>query len=118
MGSQLPQQIPHCSNFRSKSLVDFVGGDSLQLFHLLGIDSGFLSLPANEWQQCSAYLAAKEEVANLPYTNDAAEGVLGLATDVSCKTAQKSETELQAFYKVINGTREKLHEQATSDQSS
>ena len=91
-----PESIPYCSNFRSKSLVDFVGGDSLQLFHLLRIDSGFLSLPANEWQQCSAYLAAKEVVANLPCTTDAAERVLGLATDVSCKTAQKSETELQA----------------------
>ena len=53
-------------------------------------------------------------MANLPCTNDAAERVLRLATNVSCKTAPKSETELQAFYKVIKGTREKLHELATS----
>ena len=80
--------------------------------------ANFLSLPTNEWQQCSAYLAAKEVVANLPCTNDAAERVLGLATDVNCITAPKSETEFQAVYMVIKGTREKLHEQATSDQSS
>ena len=55
-------------------------------------------------------------MANLPCTNDAAERVLGLATDVSCKTAPKSETELQAVYMVIKGTRETLHELAASSE--
>ena len=55
-------------------------------------------------------------MANLPCNNDAAERVLGLATDVSCKTAPKSETELPPIYKVIKGTREKLHELATSSE--
>ena len=85
-------------------------------FEQYGIDSGFLSIPADDWQQCSAYLAAKEIVANLPCTNDAAERVLRLATNVSYKTTPKSETELQAVYKVIKGTREKLHELATSSE--
>ena len=53
---------------------------------------------------------------NLPCTNDAAERVLGSATDLSCKTAPKSETELQAVYKVIKDTREKLHELAISSE--
>ena len=55
-------------------------------------------------------------MANLPCTNDAAKRVLGLVTDVSCKKAPKSETELQAVYMVIKGTREKLHELATSSE--
>ena len=54
--------------------------------------------------------------AKLPCNNDAGERVLGLATDVSCKTAPKSETDLRAVYKVIKGTREKLHELATSSE--
>ena len=55
-------------------------------------------------------------MANLPCTNDAAERVLRLATNVSYKTTPKSETELQAVYEVIKGTREKLHELATSSE--
>ena len=116
MDSQVPQQMPYSANFRSKSLVNFVGRDSLLLFDLLGLDSSFLSLPANEWQQSSAYLTAQTVVANLPCTNDPAERVLGLATDVNCKTAPKTETELQNVYKVIKGTRKKLHELATSSE--
>ena len=51
-------------------------------FEQYGTDSVFLSLPASEWQQCSAYLAAKEVVANLPCINDTAERVLGLAREI------------------------------------
>ena len=48
--------------------------------------------------------------------NDAAERVLGLATDCNTKTAPKSEVQLQALYKVVKGTRDVLRKAATSQE--
>ena len=46
--------------------------------------------------------------------DDAAERVLGLATEVNNKTAPRNEEQLQAMYKVVKGTRRKLHSIAKS----
>ena len=92
------------------------GNDSLRIFQLLNLETDFLALPATQWQQSPAYKFAKDVVEKLPCVNDAAERVLGLATDLNCISAPKDESQLQAMYKVVKGTRQKLHDLATSSE--
>ena len=112
----LLQHVPYTGDFLHKSLRDFVGRDSLTLFDLMNVDPSFLTLPEKDWQHDATFLKVKEMLHHLPCVNDAAERVLGLATEVNSKSAPKSEEDLQALYKVIKGTRGKIRELATSSE--
>ena len=90
----LLQQVPYSAEFKTKSLKDFVGNDSWTLFDLLSSDRSFLRLPAAAWESHAQYKALKKVVSNLPVTNDAAERVLALATEVHGSTAPKDEAQL------------------------
>ena len=108
------QEMPQSKNFCSKTLKDFIGTDSWTMFKLLGIDSSFLKLPVQQWENSDSYLHGKKVLSNLPVVNDAAERSLGLATEMNAKTVPKSEVQIQAIYKVVKAIREKLSDIATS----
>ena len=57
----------------SKDLKHFVGLDSWKCVGHVGIDSSFLSEPANSWENIAVYLDVALEFWTLQFENDAAE---------------------------------------------
>ena len=55
-------------------------------------------------------------MSKLSVVNDAAGKALPLATETNSRTCPQTEVKLQVLYKVIQGVREKLRKQATSDE--
>ena len=110
------QELPYARDYSKKAISDFIGANSTVVFDLLQIDTTFFSLPFDEWYAHPNYSKTKGLLEQLPVVNDAAERVLGLATEANRKTAPKSEDQQQALYKVIKGTRDTLKEKATSSE--
>ena len=69
------------SSFQSKSLSDFVTGNSLHLFDSLRIDTIFLEKIPRTWPDCPEYIAAKQKIMNLKVANDCAECAAKLASN-------------------------------------
>ena len=81
------------------------------------MDSSFVNLPVvAAWKTYEGYERAKLVVSKILAVNHAAERAFGLATETNSKTCPQTEVELQTLYKVIKGGREKLRQQATSNE--
>ena len=62
-------------------ITSFIGSRSWLLFHLLGKNSEWLRLPAEEWDENDEYKEMNYVVMNLSVTNDTAERAVGKVTD-------------------------------------
>ena len=71
----------------------------------------------SRWDATEGYCNAKKKLKNLSVVNEAAERALGLAAVVNHKTAPRNQEQLQAMYKVVKGTRKKLHGMTTSTET-
>ena len=87
------QEMLQCSSFGTKKLRK----------NSKNLDYSFLKQPVATWEEIESYQKGKQVICNLPTVNDAAERVLGIATDTNTKTTPTSKEELQALYKVIRG---------------
>ena len=110
------QQRPECSSFLKKQLNHFIGPDTHILFDLLSIDKELLSIPASKWSSSSIYHHNVKKIKHLPVINDAAERVLGMATQMHKTTMPKNEEYLQATFKVVDAMRKNQGSYAKSSE--
>ena len=75
-------------NIRSLELKDLIDSDSWFFFHCLGINTDFLSHPAETWETKPGFIEAKNRVKNLHVVNDSAERGVKLTSDF-LNTARK-----------------------------
>ena len=64
-----------------RDITSFFGQDSWKFFHLLKLDSTFLSAPPREWDKNASFSNSKRVVKHLSVVNDAAERGVKLASD-------------------------------------
>ena len=72
-------------------LVDLVGENSHFLFHLLGVDSGWLSAEVSLWEENQDYMTMKEFVTTVKVVNDPAERGVKLCQDFLTLLSRQSD---------------------------
>lgn len=84
-------------NKKNRTLVSFVGADSMGFFRILHLNSEFLKHPSSKWSEMESYKLAKRTVNSMLVVNDAAERGVKLANDFidSAKIEKNYQTILQ-----------------------
>ena len=95
----IPKRIQLQSSFLPP-LEKFATPISKRLFKILGLDTSFLHLDPNVWENNEAYLEAKRIVSNIPVVNDVAErGIALIEKFIGNHT--KKETQFQYLLGVV-----------------
>ena len=92
-----------------QDISEFVGQDSWMFFHILKLETSFLTVPVKDWEMNPAYKDAKEVVSNLCVVNDAAERGVKLCYDFL--SSSKKEANLQNVLQVVENCRNSLPNQ-------
>lgn len=87
----------------STTLASLVGKDSWFLFHLLKIDSKFLTAEVELWPECASYQEAFVNLQSLIVVNDCAERGIKLSSDF--QTTSKGEERYQNVLQVVERSR-------------
>lgn len=93
---KIPQDVPEDLSF-------FVGEDSVIFFQILNIDTSFLKVPIQLWNENKAYCDAKKVISNICVVNDAAERGVKLCHDFL--SSSKKEDNLQNILQVVENAR-------------
>ena len=100
--------------FASKTLKDFVGGNSWVFFARHGNPRPtFLEIPVTQWITNIEYLALQNQVSSMKVTNDAAERAPGLLTEFHTASITKDENQKQLLFQVIRYMRKLNRDTAT-----
>ena len=85
-------------------LRDLVTSESWELFSILKLSAGWLSLPPAQWDTDPDYVEFRKFVKTVKVTNDCAERGVKLATDYS-KSLTKDSQERSRIYQVVEAER-------------
>lgn len=89
----------------ASSLADFVNPDSWFMFHILQLDSQFLSAEVSDWEMSAAYQTSARNVEALNVVNDSAERGVKLTSDFL--SFAKGEEHFQNILQVVEDERKK-----------
>ena len=96
-------------DIKKTEIASFVGPDSWTFFRTLEIDSAFLKMPVEDWEEEPSYKNGKSVVSHLCVVNDAAERGVKLCFDFL--NAAKLEDGLQNVLQVVENCRSRLPNQ-------
>ena len=101
--------FPVIKNISNASLKDFIGIDSWYFFKILKIDTAFLTLPVDEWDENECFKGACKLINNIHVVNDSAERGVKLASDFLCRA--QLEQRYQHLLQVVENDRSLLQNQ-------
>ena len=104
------------SDIAEASLKSFAGKDSWCFFRILKLDSSFLSLPVESWNEDVSFNAAKIVVDNLKVVNDSAERGVKLCSDFLTKA--KTNPKFQNVLQVVENNRNEIPNQRLKKEQS
>ena len=103
-----PRSNKNAEYFLRKELPDFFTKSTIRLLRSLAIDSSFLEIDPDFWNENDAFQQGKYKVKNLKVTNDAAERGVALITEFTNNGRTKNDEQLKAMVEVVEDHRKRF----------